>query len=114
MFAHSPQRTTDPDELARRAEEHVILDVRGPDEWQAGHIDGSVHIPMDQLSDRWHELPADTPIITVCRSGQRSGQVARALTTRGYDATNLDGGLQAWHRRGLPLTAADGTAGRVA
>jgi rhodanese-related sulfurtransferase len=87
MFARSSQRSTDPDELARRADDHLILDVREPGEWQAGHIDGSVHIPMGELGDRLGEIPADAPVITVCRSGRRTGQVAKALTQRG--ATTL-------------------------
>lgn len=114
MFSRSPDRTTEPDELARRDDDHLVLDVRERHEWQAGHIDGSVHIPMGELGDRLGEIPADAPIVTVCRSGRRSGQVAKALNKRGYDATNLDGGLQAWQQRGLSLIAGDGSAGRVA
>jgi rhodanese-related sulfurtransferase len=114
MFPRSSHRSTDPDALSRRAADHVILDVREPGEWQAGHIDGAVHIPIGELGGRIGELPTDAPIITVCRSGRRSGQVAKTLTKRGYDATNLDGGLQSWQQQGLPLTAGDGSAGRVA
>jgi rhodanese-related sulfurtransferase len=114
MFPRRSHRSTDPDALSRRADDHVILDVREADEWQAGHVAGAVHIPMGELGGRLDELPTDAPIITVCRSGRRSGQVAKALAKQGFDATNLDGGLQAWHDRGLPLTADDGTTGRVA
>jgi rhodanese-related sulfurtransferase len=94
-------------------EDVSVLDVRESDEWQAGHIDGSIHIPMSELGQRLAELDPATPFVTVCRSGQRSGLVVSALNQRGYDATNLDGGLKAWARAGLPLITPDGSAGRV-
>lgn len=103
----TPQQARDRDDV------HV-LDVREDEEWRAGHIAGSHHIPMGEVAERLDELDADQPIVTVCRSGRRSGEVAEALAGHGYDATNLDGGLQAWDRAGLPLTTADGSQGEVA
>jgi rhodanese-related sulfurtransferase len=97
----------------RRVDELFLLDVREPAEWQAGHVVGSVHIPMAELGARQDELPADQPIVCVCRSGQRSGVVAGALERAGYDAENLDGGLLAWVEARLPLVADDGRAGTV-
>ena len=91
----------------------TVLDVREPAEWRAGHIDGSVHIPLAQLGQRLGELDPAVPLVAVCRSGQRSAQVTAALVRNGYDATNLRGGLKAWARAGLPLSGADGTPGSV-
>ena len=90
-----------------------LLDVREPDEWQAGRIAGSQHIPLGQLRDRLAELPKDKTILTVCRHGNRSEAAARGLRTLGYTVENLDGGVTAWRRAGLPLDGHGGGPGRV-
>ena len=95
-----------------RADRH-LLDVREDDEWQAGHIDGSQHIPIGELRERLGELPEGKPIVAVCRTGSRSGAVVRGLRQLGYDAENLDGGLAAWAQEGLPLVDEAGRPGRV-
>lgn len=96
----------------RRADLH-ILDVREQDEWDAGHIAGSQHIPLGELGQRLAEVPTDRPIVAVCRSGSRSGAATRGLKQLGYDVENLDGGLTAWSRSGLPLVDRTERAGRV-
>jgi rhodanese-related sulfurtransferase len=96
----------------RRADVHV-LDVREQDEWDAGHISGSQHIPLGELGQRLTEVPTDRPIVAVCRSGSRSGAATRGLKQMGYDVENLDGGLAAWSRAGLPLIDRADRAGRV-
>jgi rhodanese-related sulfurtransferase len=102
------------DEAADRANAGaLVLDVREDDEWAAGHVAESVHIPMGDLGGRLDELPTDRPIVAVCRSGARSGTVTEALGSRGYDVVNLVGGLQAWVAEGLPLVGDDGHAGSV-
>ena len=92
---------------------YQILDVRYPNEWAAGHIEGARHIPGDELEDRLDELDRDRPIVTVCRSGARSAEAAAFLTAEGYDAQNLEGGMQAWAEAGLAFRASDGSAGAV-
>ncbi len=84
------------------------IDVREDDEWNAGRIDGAVHIPMRSLAGRIEELPAGQRLVIVCRSGARSGQVTRALVQAGYDAVNLKGGMIAWVAADLPIVPADG------
>ena len=92
----------------------VLLDVREPHEWQAGHAPKARHIPLAQLPQRARELPANKPIVTVCRSGNRSARAAAILAHAGRDASNLAGGMHAWARAGLPVVAKGGGPGRVA
>lgn len=103
-----------PQEVDPRREDVQLIDVREPSEWDAGHIEGAVHIPMGELGSRQDELARDRTIIAVCRSGNRSGQVVQALRNAGYDAENLDGGMQAWAAAGLPFVADGGGEARVA
>ncbi len=91
----------------------LVVDVREPHEWAAGHIHGAVHRPLGGLDP--DELPRDRPVLTICRSGGRSSSAARALAEAGHrDVVNLSGGLTAWARAGLPLVTPDGGMGRVA
>lgn len=80
-----------------------ILDVRQPEEFRTGRIQGAKLIPLGELSRRMHELPKDREIICVCRSGNRSQSAARQLTAAGYKVVNLNGGMLAWMRAGLPV-----------
>lgn len=112
MVERTSEPQMSPQQLAD-LQEPVVLDVREDDEWRAGRIEGAVHIPIRELRARVDELDAEQPLVAVCRSGQRSGQVTRALNDHGFDATNLDGGLKAWVAAGLPLVAEDGSPGRV-
>ena len=100
-------------DVSKAQADHHLLDVREDDEWQAGHIEGAQHIPLGELGERIGELPKDRPIVAVCRSGSRSGAAVRGLKQLGYDAENLDGGVTAWTRAGLPLVDAAGRPGRV-
>lgn len=95
-------------------DEMFFLDVREQSEWDAGHIDEAVHIPMGELNARIDEIPKDQPIVAVCRSGNRSQAVTDALNRAGYTAHNLEGGMHAWQQAGLPFAASDGSEGRVA
>lgn len=105
----------DPQILARRRRHEVqVLDVRYPNEWEAGHIDAAVHIPVDDLAERVQELDPDRPVVTVCRSGQRSERAAQWLAGEGFDAENLHGGLEAWVEAGLDYRASDGAPGTLA
>ncbi|HSV66271.1 MAG TPA: rhodanese-like domain-containing protein [Mycobacteriales bacterium] len=83
-----------------------VLDVREPDEWAAGHVDGSLHVPMGQVQGRIADIPNDRRLVVVCRSGGRSARVTNFLRTQGYDAVNLAGGLKAWEASGRALTGA--------
>ena len=74
----------------------VLLDVREPHEWQAGHPPKSRHIPLSQLPGRAAELPNGRAVVTVCRSGARSARAAAMLAREGREASNLSGGMHAW------------------
>ena len=90
----------------------VVLDVREDDEWQAGRVEGSVHIPLRELGDRFTELPTGQ-VLVVCRSGNRSAYATAYLTDQGFDAVNLAGGLIAWQGAGRPLTTDDDRPAQV-
>jgi rhodanese-related sulfurtransferase len=92
----------------------VLLDVREPDEWTAGHAPEATWIPMGELDTRQQELTPGQAIVVVCRSGGRSARVTTALVNAGYDATNLAGGMQAWAAAGFPVVTAAGAPGTVA
>lgn len=84
---------------------HFLLDVREDDEWQAGHIDGALHIPMGHLLERVHEVPSDSHVVAICRAGTRSAQVTAYLLEQGRSVRNLDGGMQAWAAAGRPMVS---------
>jgi rhodanese-related sulfurtransferase len=104
----APQLSPGEADAAVRDENALAVDVREPEEWQAGRIEGSLWIPLGELAGRAGELPRDRPIVVVCRSGSRSAYAADALVAAGYDARNLAGGLQSWVAAQLPLTPDEG------
>lgn len=73
-----------------------LIDVREVDEVKAGHIPGIVNIPLGLLEAKLPDLDKNKPYIMVCRSGGRSGQATAFLTSKGYDVTNMVGGMLAW------------------
>jgi len=83
----------------------LVLDVREQDEWDAGHVEGSTHIPLTDLERRSAELPRGVQTLVVCRSGNRSAYAAAYLLDLDVDAVNLQGGLLAWQSAGRPLVA---------
>ncbi len=102
-----------PAELDARRDEVQIVDVRWPNEWEAGRIESALHIPQPQLEDRLDEIDRERPVVTVCRTGSRSGAAAAELRAEGFQAENLDGGLEAWADAGLLLVTASGQTGTV-
>lgn len=95
----------------------VLLDVREPDEWDAGHAPGAVHVPMGQIPQRLDEIAGELPegpAYVVCRSGGRSARVTAYLAQAGWNAVNVDGGMQAWAAAGRPMETDSGAPPRVA
>ena len=107
---------------ALAADGAILLDVREPYEWQAGHAPRARHIPLGQVPRRAAELPRGRAVVTVCRSGARSARASGARSARaaallardGREVSNLSGGMHAWARAGLPVVARGGGPGRVA
>jgi rhodanese-related sulfurtransferase len=95
-----------------------VLDVREPYEWEAGHIAGATHVPMNSIPATVQyepqRVPADRRVHVVCAVGGRSGQVAAWLAHQGYDAVNVAGGMHAWAAAGRPMVSETGAAPRVA
>ena len=83
----------------------TVLDVREQVEWQHGHLEGSVHLPMSELTDRLAEVPTEGQLLVVCKVGSRSARVVQYLVHQGVDAFNLDGGLLEWQAAGRPLVS---------
>ncbi len=92
----------------------TILDVREAGEWAAGHIAGSVHVPLSTLPAGAAAIPQTDPLVVVCKVGARSAQVTAWLASQGRHAVNLAGGLDAWAGAGRPLVTDAGTPGTVA
>ena len=85
------------------AGEILLVDVREPYEWEAGHIAGARHIEIERLGWNSPTLPTDRPIVFTCRLGIRAKLAAHAFRRVGYETYNLTGGIAAWHAAGLPL-----------
>ncbi|MGY1594128.1 ArsR/SmtB family transcription factor [Geodermatophilus sp. SYSU D00708] len=95
--------------LARmRGGEVVVLDVRPPAEYAAGHLPGAVNVPPDQLEARLADLPGGRPVVAYCRGPlcAYADAAVRALTAAGRPALRLVDGLPEWAAAGLPVVRA--------
>lgn len=95
------------DELIKSGK-YVVIDVRTPEEYAAGHINGAVNYDYysDDFEEKLEENLTDKskPYIVYCRSGKRSLYSAQIMEELGYkDVTNLDGGFLAWESAGKPV-----------
>jgi len=72
----------------------TLLDTRTVGEYRRGHIDGFMNIPVDELRERIHELPAGKPVYVICQSGLRSYIAVRILEGNGFEAYNFAGGFR--------------------
>ena len=84
----------------------VVVDVREPDEFRAGHIPNAINIPLGSLADRLKEIEKykTTPILLSCRTSQRSARAATLLSKQGFIAAHiLAGGITAWQGANLPI-----------
>lgn len=91
----------------------ALVDVREPDEWEAGHAPEARHLPLRTVLAEMNSLPRDTKVLVICRSGNRSQGATNAMLEAGIDAYNLDGGMRAWQQAGGPVIRTDGSAGTV-
>ena len=78
-------------------EEMIILDVRTEQEYEEGHIPGSILMPLQELENRLEELSIEEKYLIVCRSGSRSAQASGILVANGFKhITNMQGGMLEW------------------
>ncbi|MDX1673682.1 MAG: rhodanese-like domain-containing protein [Longimicrobiales bacterium] len=84
----------------------VYVDVRTQEEFEAGHVEGAIHIPHTEMAERYGELESyeDREIVLYCRSGRRSGIAQSILEEHGFDNVVNGGGLRDLQARGVPTT----------
>jgi hydroxyacylglutathione hydrolase len=83
----------------------VVVDVREPSEWDDGHIEGALHLPMFEAAARRAEIPEGRPVALVCAGGLRSSTVLSALQRHGVaNLHNVTGGMAAWVKAGYGVT----------
>ncbi|MEO6172642.1 MAG: rhodanese-like domain-containing protein [Arenimonas sp.] len=80
----------------------LILDVRTPEEYAAGHVPGAILIPHDQVESRIAELGEPRPVVVYCKSGRRASLAETILEKHGFSVKVLDGSWQAWQAAKLP------------
>lgn len=85
-----------------------LIDVRQPEEHEAGRIAGDRLIELDRLNSEAQTIDRVRTVVFYCRSGGRSAMAAEAFAQAGYDAHSMAGGLLDWDAAGLPLEPADG------
>jgi rhodanese-related sulfurtransferase len=80
-----------------------LIDIRQPEERDAGRIAGDRFIELAQLPTHVDTIDRERPVVFYCRSGSRSAMATEAFRGAGFDAYNMAGGLLEWHAVGLPL-----------
>lgn len=99
-------------EVADVPADGFLLDVREDDEWDGGHADIALHIPMNDVpravGDDPDALPSERRVHVVCKAGGRSAQVTGWLRGHGVDAVNVTGGMLAWQQAGRTMITDDG------
>nr|WP_206038697.1 rhodanese-like domain-containing protein [Rhodococcus sp. 105337] len=105
IVSFSDVPTVSVDEVPETSAAAVLLDVREDDEWALGHAPGAVHIPLADVPARLEEIDIDAEVYVVCRQGGRSLGAVQYLNRIGYDAIQVNGGMVAWQKSGLPLVS---------
>jgi rhodanese-related sulfurtransferase len=107
----SSQIEIDPEQLAdwqARDPDLQVIDVRELYEREAGHIAGSRHISLAELTGQARSVERERPVVFYCRVGVRSEMAAQAFRIAGVQAHSMRGGLVRWAQEGRPLTPEDG------
>jgi rhodanese-related sulfurtransferase len=94
-----------PEWVASHRNRILLLDVRSAPELEGelGHLEGVMHIPLEELRARAASIPNDKPVVVVCQTGKRSGMATVILRKAGFErVANLAGGMVAWRQLGLP------------
>jgi len=85
-----------------------LIDVREPYEREAGHIDGTRHIELTELTSAAASVDRERPVVFYCRLGARSLMAAQAFRASGFEAYSMEGGLVRWADEGRPLSPEGG------
>jgi rhodanese-related sulfurtransferase len=80
-----------------------LLDVRDIAEFELGHVPHALPMPLAIVPLRANEIRRSLPVYTICETGGRSAQAARWLSSNGYEAINVRGGVAAWREAGLGI-----------
>ncbi|UII54822.1 rhodanese-like domain-containing protein [Cytobacillus spongiae] len=97
LYQRKILKTLTEEEFRQGYRKAQLIDVREPNEFEAGHILGSRNIPLSQLKMRMKEIRPDKPVYLYCQSGTRSGRAAQFLNRKGYkDLSQLQGGFKKW------------------
>jgi rhodanese-related sulfurtransferase len=91
-----------PAQVAEKGDAQLV-DVRTNAEWEAGHLPGARHVPLEQIGTAAGEIDSGKPVVFYCRVGERSALAAEAFRGAGYEAYTMAGGLVAWADDGRPL-----------
>ncbi len=87
--------------LDRKERSLLVLDVRTNPEWEAGHIEGALHVPLNRLTDSLSMIPGDKTLACICKSGYRSSVATSLLERAGFrSVTDVMGGMDAWTAEG--------------
>ena len=107
VVQHTPQIGLD--ELRQRlasAAPPLVLDVRTPTEWQSGHIEGALHVPLGELQQRIGEVPKDREVAVICRTSNRSASAISILRRTGHDRlVHVLGGMSVWAPAATPCAS---------
>jgi rhodanese-related sulfurtransferase len=101
----------DPEQVVAWLEESAaieLVDVREPYEHEAGHIEGTRHLELIQLSSQAGTFERERPVVFYCRVGSRSEMAAQAFRASGFEAYSMRGGLVRWAQEGRPLSPEGG------
>jgi rhodanese-related sulfurtransferase len=92
----------------RRAEV-IVLDVRPPEEYRAGHIPGAISIPLKELESRLSMLPRDREVVAYCRGPYcvLAVEAVKLLRSRGIPAVRLEDGVPEWRAGGMPVAVGE-------
>jgi rhodanese-related sulfurtransferase len=106
---------TDVHGVHERLGEIQLVDCRELYEWEAGRVEGAVHLPLNAImAGEMGDLDPTRPVAVICRTGNRSELATMMFQARGFEAYNVQGGMEEWASEGLPFDAPDGSPGRVA
>jgi rhodanese-related sulfurtransferase len=92
----APEITVEELAAAREAALVPLIDVRQPEEYEAGHVPGAKLIPLADVVARFGEVPTEGPVYVICGTGPRSQRAADYYRNRGIEAYNVAGGTKAW------------------